>query len=123
MADNSISLVGNLTKDPELRFSNSGQAICSMSLAVNVRKRNAAGEYEDDPKFFDLTAFGQTAENVASSLVKGNRIIVFGRLDWQQWTNDAGEKRSKVQVLADSIGVDLRFNTASIEKVQRNQGF
>jgi single-strand DNA-binding protein len=120
MADNSITLIGNLTKDPELRFGNNGNAILNLSMAVNSRKKTANGDFEDDPKFFDITCFGQVAENTAETLAKGNRIIVVGRLDWEQWTTDSGDKRTKVRVLADSVGVDLRFATASVNKHQKN---
>jgi len=117
MADNSITLTGNVTRDPELRFAaGSGAAVLSLGLAVNNRKKAANGEWEDEPNFFDVTAFGSLAENVAESVAKGTRVIVTGRLDWSQWDDKEGGKRSKVQVIADSIGPDLRWATANVTR-------
>jgi single-strand DNA-binding protein len=121
MADNSITLTGNITRDPEMRFSNGGMAITSFSLAVNSRKKGKNGEYEDDPNFFDITCFGDLAEHVAESLSKGARAIVTGRLDWSSWDDkETGQKRSKVQVIADGVGPDLRWATAVVTRSQSN---
>ena len=121
MADNSITLTGNITRDPERRFSNGGMAITSFSLAVNSRKKGKNGEYEDDPNFFDITCFGDLAEHVAESLSKGARAIVTGRLDWSSWDDkETGQKRSKVQVIADGVGPDLRWATAVVTRSQSN---
>ena len=116
MADNTITLTGNITRDPEMKFTGGGMAISSFGLAVSNRKKNLSGEYEDEANFFDITVFGSLAENVATTLQKGNRVILSGRLDWSQWQTDSGEKRSKVQVIADSIGPDLRWATAVVTK-------
>ena len=118
MADNTITLVGNVTRDTELRFAaGSGAAILTLGLAVNNRKKGKNGEWEDDANFFDVVVFGEMAEQVAESVQKGTRIIVTGRLDWSQWDDkDTGQKRSKVQVIADEVGPSLRWATASVTR-------
>jgi single-strand DNA-binding protein len=124
MADNTVSLVGNLTRDPEMRFgANGGIAVVSFGMAVNHRKKSNSGEWEDEPKFFDVVAFGDLAENIAASLTKGTRIVLNGKLDWSQWDDkDGGGKRSKVQVIAESIGPDLRWATAVVTRTQPTSG-
>lgn len=104
-----VSLVGNITRDPELRFSAAGNAVVGFGLAVN-RKRND----EEVTSFFDVTAFGTLAEHVAE-LPKGCRVMVIGRLEQRSWEKD-GEKRSKVEIVADEIGPSLRWATASVTK-------
>jgi len=118
MADNAISLTGNITRDPELRFAaTGGTAVASFGLAVNNRKKGRNGEYEDEAHFFDVTVFGDLAEHVAESLTKGMRVLLNGRLQYQQWDDkESGQKRSKVQVVADSVGPDLRWATAVVTK-------
>lgn len=119
---NTVTLVGNATREPELRFTNSGQAVASFGLAFNKRKRNDRGEWEDsDPAFFDITCWGQLAENVAESVEKGTRVIVTGRLDQRSWENQEGEKRSKVEVVADEVAPSLRWATASVTKNERRE--
>jgi len=120
MADNTVSLVGNLTRDPEMRFgANGGTAVVSFGMAVNSRKKASNGEWEDEPKFFDVVAFGDLAENIAASLTKGTRIVLNGKLDWSQWDDkDGGGKRSKVQVIAESVGADLRWATVVVTRTQ-----
>lgn len=103
-------MVGNLTRDPELRFSPTGTAVASLSVAVN-RKRNDV----EETSYFDVTAFGTLAEHVAE-LPKGCRVIVVGRLIQQQWQTKEGDKRSKVAVIADEIGPSVRWATATVTK-------
>ena len=120
MADNTVTLVGNLTRDLELRFSNSGTPIASSGLAINNRRKQPDGSYEDDtPHFFDLQIFGSLAENAAETLTKGTRVVVTGRLDYQQWDDKEGNHRSRVLVLADAIGPDLRWATAQVAKTEK----
>lgn len=121
MADNTVTLCGNLTRAPELRFSPSGTPIVNFGIAVNARKKDASGEYVDDPKFFDVSAFNSLAENVAESLNKGDRVVISGRLDFRQWETPEGDKRSKVEVLADEVGPSLRWATAVVAKNERRQ--
>jgi single-strand DNA-binding protein len=123
MADNSITVVGNVTRDPELKFLNSGQATVRVSVAVNRRWQNRqTQEWEEQTSFFDAVCWGSLAENVAISLSKGHRVVVTGRLEQRSWENDAGEKRSKVEIVADSIGPDLRWATVEVARNERTEG-
>lgn len=101
---NSVVLTGNLTRDPEMRQARGDLSICSLRLAVNGRRRDAAsGEWVDDPNFFDVTVFGRLADNCANYLSKGRPVAVSGRLDWREWETPEGQKRQAVQVIADSV--------------------
>ena len=121
MSDNAIHITGNLTRDPELRFTNGGMAVTAFGVAVNTRKKNASGEYEDsEPHFFDITAFGTLAENVSESLAKGDRVTLNGRLQYSTWETQDGDKRSKVEVVADSVGPDLRWATAAVTRTPKS---
>jgi single-strand DNA-binding protein len=122
MPDNTVTLVGNLTRDPELRFTNSGLAQTTFGLAVNRRRQNASGEWEDNTSFFDIVCWRDMAENVSTSLNKGNRIVVTGRLEQRSWETENGDRRSKVEVIADEIGPSLRWATAKIERNVRKEG-
>ena len=106
MEDTNISvLTGNLTRDPELRRSPAGTAICDIRLAVNGRRKEGqSGQWVDKPNFFNLTCFGALAESAAEYLEKGRRILVEGRLDWSEWeAKDGSGKRQAVQVIAARI--------------------
>ncbi len=118
MADNSVSLQGNLTRDFELRFANSGTAMASAGIAVNSRRKVGDGEYEDEAHFFNLQLFGTLAENAAESLARGDRVVLNGRLSYRSWEKD-GEKKSAIEVLVDAIGPDLRWSTCEITKNER----
>lgn len=120
MADSSTTLVGNLTRDPELRYTTSGRGVASFGLAVN-RRYQVNGEWQEQVSFFNIVAWGDLAENVAASCTKGNRIIVTGRLEQRSYEKD-GEKRSTVEIVADEIGPSLRWAQAVIEKIERNDG-
>jgi single-strand DNA-binding protein len=121
MPDNSVTLVGNITRDPELRFTPSGQAIATFGMAVNRRfQRN--GQWEEQTSFFNITAWGTLGENASNSLSKGARIIVNGRLEQRSWETQEGEKRSVVEVVADEIGPSLRWATVDITKNERREG-
>jgi len=122
MADSAVHLTGSSTRDPELRFTNSGLASASFGLAINTRKKNDQGEWEDgEAQFYDITCFGSLAENVAESITKGTRVVVAGRLNFSQWEDSEGNRRSKVDVVADSIGPDLRWATCAITKNEKRQ--
>lgn len=121
MADNSITLVGNLTKDPELRFTTGGRGVASFGLAVN-RRYQVNGEWQDQTSYFNIVAWGQLGENVASSLTKGMRVVVSGRLEQREYQNREGEKRSTIEINADEVGPSLRWATASIERNPRGDG-
>jgi single-strand DNA-binding protein len=99
---NRVVLVGNLTKDPELRHTPAGTSVCKLRLAVNSRvKRN--GEWTDKPNFFDITVWGQAGENAAKYLAKGRQVAIDGRLDWREWEAQDGSKRQAVEIVADSV--------------------
>lgn len=120
---NTVELIGNITRDPELRFTPSGAAVANFGLAVNRRWRNQqTNEWEEQVSFFDIVCWRELAENVAESLTKGSRVMVSGRLDQRSWETDQGEKRSKVEVVADEIGPSLRWATAQVTKNERRDG-
>ena len=125
MPDNSITVVGNITRDPELKFLNSGQAAVRLSVAVNRRWQNRqTQEWEERTSYFEVAGYGQLAENVAHSLTKGMRVIVTGRLEQRSWETEQGDKRSIVEINADEIAPSLRYATASVTKVPRpDSGF
>jgi single-strand DNA-binding protein len=119
MADNTITLVGNLTRDPELRYTTGGRGVASFGLAVN-RRWQANGEWQEQTSFFNVVAWGQLGENAAATLTKGSRAIVFGRLEQRSWETQDGEKRSVVEVVADELGPSLRWAQAQIERNERS---
>ncbi len=95
MSINRAIISGNLTRDPELRRTQSGMAIMSFGVAVNDRRRNSqTGEWEDYANFIDCTMFGNRAESLANILAKGMKVAIEGKLRWSQWERD-GQKRSK----------------------------
>ena len=121
MPDNSITLIGNITRDPERKFLNSGQASVRFGLAVNRRyQRN--GETVEQVSFFDVVAYQSLAENVANSLTRGTRVMVTGRLEQRSWETPDGDKRSVVEVNADDIAPSLRFASAAVTKNPRPEG-
>ena len=117
---NHVSIVGNLTRDPELRFTPSGQATASFGVAVNRRWQNRqTQEWEEATSFFDIVCWGQLAENAAQSLGKGARVLVTGRLDQRSWETPERERRSKIEITADEVAPSLRWATAAITKNER----
>lgn len=119
MADNTVTLVGNVTRDPEIRFTTGGRGVASFGLAVN-RRYQSNGEWQEQTSFFDVVAWGTLGENAAASLGKGTRVVVYGRLEQRSWETENGEKRSKVEVIADELGPSLRWAKAEIEKISRS---
>jgi single-strand DNA-binding protein len=118
--DNNISICGNLTRDPELRFTPTGQANATFSVAVNRKWQNRqTNAMEEATSFFDVICWGTLAENVAQSLGRGTRVVVTGRLDQRSWENQEGEKRSKVEINADEVCPSLRWATVEISKNAR----
>ncbi len=123
MADNTVTLVGNVTRDPELRYTPSGQTVATFGLAVNRRWQNRqTQEWEEQVSFFDVKSWSGLAENVAESITRGTRVIVTGRLEQRSWETDNGDKRSKVEVVADEIAPSLRWATAQVQKIERSGG-
>ena len=100
---NRVVLVGNLTRDPELRHTPSGTAVCSLRLAVNSRRKDQSGQWVEKPNYFDVTVWGQQGENCAQYLAKGRPVAVDGRLEWREWDAQDGTKRQAVEIIADSV--------------------
>ena len=115
--DNTITIVGNLTRDPELRFTPGGAAVANFGVAWNLKGRDGA---EDKVSYFDVTCWRQLAENVSDSLTKGSRVVVHGRLDQRSWENQEGERRSKVEIVADDVAPSLKWATAELTRNEYN---
>src|ERR671923_1650458 len=122
-SDNQVTIVGNLTDDPELRYTPNGAAVATIRVAVNRRIPDGAGGWKDaETSFFRVNAWRTLAENAAESLTRGTRVVVVGRLRSRSWENQEGETRSAVESEADEIGPSLRWATAKPEKQQRSGG-
>jgi single-strand DNA-binding protein len=117
--DNQVMLVGNLTDDPELRFTPNGAAVANFRLAVTPRVREGDSWKDGETSFFRINVWRQQAENVAETLQKGARCIVVGRLRTRSWETPEGEKRSVTEVEADELGPSLKFATAKVERSSR----
>src|SRR5256885_13600435 len=118
---NSITISGNITRDPEMRYTPSGVSKVTFGVAVTRSWRNQqTQDWEEQPSFFNVVAWRQLAENVGASLSKGSRVVVSGRLEQRSWETEQGEKRSIVEVVADDVAASLRFATAEIHKVERS---
>src|ERR1700721_2058736 len=118
--DNSVILVGNITRDPELRFTNTGQPTASFGLAVNRRWQNRqTQEWEETTSFFNIVCWGTLAQNTAQSLTRGNRAVITARLDQRSWWTPEGGKRSVIEITADDIAPSLRWATTTITKTTR----
>jgi single-strand DNA-binding protein len=118
-SENNVTLVGNLTRDPELRYTQSGRGVASFGLAVN-RRYQQNGEWQEQTSFFNIVAWGDLGENAAASLNKGHRIVVTGRLQQREYETREGEKRNTVEVVADELGPSLRWAQAQIERISRD---
>ena len=117
---NSTTITGNLTREPEIRYTSEGQATAQLGVAVNRRWQDrATQEWQDATSFFDVVCWRDLAENVALSLSKGMRVDVTGRLEQRSWETEEGEHRSKVEITADEIGPSLRFATADVQRTER----
>ncbi len=118
-SENSVTLVGNLTRDPELRYTPSGAGVASFGLAVN-RRYQVNGEWQEQVSFFNIVAWTELGENAAASLSKGMRVIVTGRLEQRSYETKEGEKRSVTEVRADELGPSLRWAQAQVERISRD---
>ncbi len=117
---NNITILGNITRDPELRFTPSGTAVANFGLAVNRNVQNKnSGEWETQVDFFNVTAWYKLAENCAESLSKGDRVLVSGRLSQDSWESKDGQKRSTVKIIANVIAPSLEFASCRLEKNPR----
>ena len=122
--DNQVVIVGNLTRDPELRYTPNGAALVKFGVAVSRRVRDdATGQWKDaDTSFFDVTAWRSLAENVAETLAQGNRVVVVGRLRTNTWETPEGERRSKIEIEAEEVAPSLKWATAKVERQGRGAG-
>lgn len=122
--ENHTTLIGNITRDPELRYTNSGVGLVKFGLAVNRKWQNRqTNEWEEEVSFFDVVAWQQLAENVGDTLAKGNRAVVVGRLRQRSWDGDDGKKRYATEIVASDIAVSLRYATAEITKNPPKDGY
>lgn len=106
---NSLTLSGTLTRDPELRTTGGGTSVCSMRLAYNTRRKNANGDWEDQPNFIDLTAWSGLGEWYARNLAKGATVVVHGELRWREWQDKEGNTRQSYDLNVDSL-IPMREN-------------
>lgn len=116
-----ITVIGNLTGDPELRFTPSGTPVCNFTVAHNTRVLDrTANEWKDgEPSFHYCTAWRDLATNIAESLTKGTRVVVAGNLRGRQWETDSGDKRTSWEITVDAIGPDLTWAQATVRKMAR----
>jgi single-strand DNA-binding protein len=118
-----VTIVGNLTRDPELRYTPNGAAVAAFGVAVNRRWQNRdSQQWEEATSFFNVTCWRDLAQNVSESLEKGSRVMVSGRLEQRSWETQDGEKRSVVEIVADEVGPSLRWATATINRNERRDG-
>lgn len=118
---NHITVTGNLTRDPEIRYTRDGQASVLLGVAVNRRWQDKeTHEWEEAASFFDVVCWRDLAENSAMSLAKGMRVMVSGRLEQRSWETELGERRSRVEIVADEVGPSLRFATAELHRHERS---
>ena len=120
---NSITISGNITRDPEMRYTPSGISKVTFGVAVNRSWRNQQSqEWEEQTSFFNVVCWREMAENVTESLGKGSRVVVTGRLEQRSWETENGEKRSVVEIVADEVGPSLRWATAQVTRNERRGG-
>ena len=122
MPDTHVTITGNLTDDPEVTFTPSGQAVCNFRLAVTPRVRDGDSWRDGDTSFFRITAWRQLAEHIGDSLSKGDRVIVTGQLRMRAWETPEGDKRQVVEVTAEEAGPSLRWATAKPERASKTSG-
>jgi single-strand DNA-binding protein len=120
-SDNQIIIVGNLTDDPELRYTPNGAAVAKFRVAVNRRYKDEAGNWKDgETSYFTVNAWRSLGENIAESLTRGTRVVVAGRLQMRSWETQEGDKRTVVEIEADEVGPSLRWATAKVERQGRS---
>jgi len=118
--DNHVTLVGNVTKDVDLRYTTSGRGVASFGLAVN-RRWQQNGEWQEAVSFFNIVAWGDLGENAAASLTKGNRVFVTGRLEQRSYEDKDGNTRNVTEVIADDLGPSLKWAQADVERTERTE--
>lgn len=115
-----VTRIGNLTRDPDLRYSAKGAAWGTTALAVDRRIRGEDGTWHDaPPEFYEVVCFGALAENVAECLAKGDRVLVTGRTEEDRWTGRNGSSRTTLKMVADDIGPSLRYGTVQVDRTTR----
>lgn len=115
-----IEITGNLVRDPELRFTSGGHAVCNFTVAVTPRKRAGDGSWEDgDPQFWDVVTWRNLAENCAESLMRGDPVTVIGSVNFREWEDKQGDKRHQHEITADTVSVPLAFHTVRIKRANR----
>ena len=120
MADSTVTIVGNVTRDPELRYTPSGAANASFGVAVNRRWRDQqTNDWKEQVSFLDVICWREMADNVCESLSKGTRVVVTGYLQQRSWEDSDGNKKSKVEIVADEIGPSLRWASTEITRNER----
>ena len=121
--ETTITMVGNLAADPELRFLPNGTGMVKFTVASTPRTMDRqSGQWKDgDPLFLTCTAWRDLAEHIAESLAKGTRVILSGRLRLSRWETEAGEKRSAYGLEVDEVGPSLRWATAKVQKMSRRR--
>lgn len=119
--DSTVTIVGNITRDPELRFTAGGKGVASFGVAVG-RRFQQNGEWQEKTSFFNVTAWDTLGENIAASLTKGTRVVVTGRLEQREYETKEGEKRNVVEIVADEVGPSLRWARAEVERISRDGG-
>ena len=117
---NNVTVAGNVTREPELRYTSAGQPVCKFGIAVNRRFTTAGGETVDEVDYFDVTTWRDLATHVAESVPVGCRVVVAGRLQQDRWETDGGEKRSRVHIVAEEVSPSLRFATVQVAKANRS---
>jgi len=118
--DSHVTIAGNLTDHPELRFTPTGDQVCNLRVAVTARAPDGQGGWRDGTtSFFRVTVWRAQAEHAAESLTKGARVLVCGRLRQRSWETDDGERRQMVEVEADELAASLKFHTATLTKTPR----
>jgi single-strand DNA-binding protein len=123
MSDNFCQIVGTVTRDPELRFTTGGAAVCSFGIAWNPRRKNANGEWEaGDPSYFSCTAWRELGENIAASITKGTRVIVTGQVSTRKYEAKDGTERTSVEINVEECSPSLRWATAEVAKTERSGG-
>ncbi len=121
--DNMVTIIGNITRDPELRFTPGGTAVATFGLAWNRRWQNRqTNETEEQVSFFDVTCWNSLAENVSESLMKGTRVVISGRMEQRSWETQDGERRTKIEVIADEVSPSLRWATVEVMRNERRDG-
>ena len=119
---NTVTITGNVTRDPELRFTPNGTATASFGLAYNRRWLNkSTQEWEESTSFFDVVVWQDVAQNVAESVHRGDRVVVSGRLEQRSWETPEGERRSRTEIIADEVAPSLRYATAQVTKIDRRE--